>query len=189
MIANCSFHIFSIDLFPSRRLSGQQWLCFARAPGLSVRVDSGGAVGAHNRTSVEYYTTLSEDGVLAIAFNRFQHEVFAAFLARRVDGPALCVILPHLWRPHGEIGRQGIPVAMSPGTILDGDPTDFHEVLSAAVPVSCPHNDLAVSASAPVPRHHKAVALDHVRHAGGCGDYGQPHPPHRGLVWRKHPRH
>jgi hypothetical protein len=77
----------------------------------------------------------AEDGCLAIAVRGFQLQVFAAFLARRCDGQPWCVPRHHLLRLHRKSGRTEVLGARGPCTIMHVAPTDFTEVLPAAVAV------------------------------------------------------
>src|SRR5918999_3025275 len=49
-------------------------------------------------------------------------------------------------------------------TILDVDPTDFHQRFPNTVPVPCARDDLDVPGMAPIPGHREAGARGCVRH-------------------------
>jgi hypothetical protein len=106
----------------------------------------------------------SEDGWLASTVGRFPLQGCAAFLERRFDGPPWCGSRHDRWRLHRESCRQEVLVAMGPWTLMDVDPTPFHEVRPDAGPGPRAGDDRAISRGASLPRPPEAGAWGRVRH-------------------------
>ena len=92
------------------------------------------------------------------------------------------ITLDDLLRAHGNVCGKDILVTMVPCPIMDVDPSDFHEVLPDAVPVTRASDDLNVSGASAIPGRGAAGAVGRSRHTLRRGAHGQAQPLYGGVV-------